>query len=98
MIKLYGIPNCDTVKRAKDKLYLLGANDFEFVNLKTSPPTTEMIMRWKRAFDDNWPVNDKSRVFKEFKNSFEKAELNSVYSKLFYLITEFRLSFNTFAH
>ncbi len=73
MIKLYGIPNCDTVKKAKNYLYLKGINDFEFINFKTSPPSPELIKKWKRAYDNNWPVNTRSRTYQKIKERFEAA-------------------------
>ena len=45
MIKLYGIPNCDTVKKARN---WLAENDitFEFVNFKNDAPSVALINGW----------------------------------------------------
>ncbi len=74
MIRLYGIPNCDTVKKAKDHLYRFGVNDFEFINFKEIKPTDELILKWKRAYEGEWPINPKSRTFREIKKQFEEAD------------------------
>ncbi|MBL7664073.1 MAG: arsenate reductase family protein [Bacteriovoracaceae bacterium] len=73
MIRMYGIPNCDTVKKAKAHLFQLGVNDLEFVNLKTVIPTEELILQWKRAFEGQWPVNTKGPTYRKIKEKFEAA-------------------------
>ncbi|ATD65022.1 arsenate reductase [Neisseria weixii] len=45
MIKLYGIPNCDTVKKARIWLADNGV-EAEFADFKKSPPTPELITAW----------------------------------------------------
>lgn len=45
MIKLYGIPNCDTVKKARSWLAENGI-EFEFVDFKKNAPTAELIDGW----------------------------------------------------
>ncbi|WP_165088669.1 arsenate reductase [Neisseria yangbaofengii] len=45
MIKLYGIPNCDTVKKARVWLADNGI-EAEFVDFKKSPPTAELVSAW----------------------------------------------------
>lgn len=45
MIQLYGIPNCDTVKKAR---VWLEENQiqFEFIDFKKRPPTLEELEQW----------------------------------------------------
>lgn len=45
MTILYGIPNCDTVKKARAWLSARGV-DYEFADFKKSPPTPELVQRW----------------------------------------------------
>lgn len=45
MIKLYGISNCDTVKKARAWLTDNGV-EAEFVDFKKSPPTPELVTGW----------------------------------------------------
>ena len=71
-MKLYGIPNCETVKKAQR---FLEARDveYEFINFKKSPPETEQLLRWKEAMGE-WPVNKKGLTYKKFKDEYEKLK------------------------
>jgi Spx/MgsR family transcriptional regulator len=69
MYKLFGIPNCDTVKKARtflDKKKI----DVEFVDFKKYTPTAEDIERWGKAFG-GIPVNNKGVTYKKHKLEFE---------------------------
>jgi len=69
MIYLFGIPNCDTVKKAR--LYLeTRAIPFEFVDFKKSPPTKELIQLWQKAFG-SLPVNIKGQTYKKHAETYE---------------------------
>lgn|SRR5690606_4056383 len=78
MYKLYGIPNCDTVKKARTFLEKQGA-PVNFIDFKKSPPAEADIKRWSDAFGD-LPVNKKGVTFKKYKDEFEalagKAQIN----------------------
>jgi len=70
MYKLYGIPNCDTVKKART--FIASKNlDVEFVDFKKYRPTTEDIERWSESFG-GLPVNTKGVTYKKHKEEFEK--------------------------
>lgn len=45
MTKIYGIPNCDTVKKARQWLAEHGI-DYEFVDFKKTPPSEALIESW----------------------------------------------------
>ncbi|QEY24618.1 arsenate reductase [Neisseria animalis] len=45
MIKLYGIPNCDTVKKARTWLVDNGI-DYEFVDFKKHAPDEALLTAW----------------------------------------------------
>jgi len=47
-MNLYGIPNCDTVKKARKWLTEQGL-EFQFVDFKKSPPTPAQIKLWVDA-------------------------------------------------
>lgn len=71
MVKMYGIPNCDTVKKAKKFLEENGV-EFEFVDFKKVTPTEKKIKSWKKVFGD-WPVNKRGTTFRKLKEEFESA-------------------------
>lgn len=69
-MKMYGIPNCDTVKKTRVYLEKKGV-DYEFVDFKKTPPSADDIKRWKEAFGD-WPLNKKGPTFRKNQEEFEK--------------------------
>lgn len=71
MIKLYGIPNCDSVKKARKMLDELKIS-YEFINFKSYTPTESDINRWK-IFSKDWPINKRGTTFRKIKTAFEKA-------------------------
>ncbi|MBC76756.1 MAG: arsenate reductase [Halobacteriovoraceae bacterium] len=71
MYKVYGIPNCNTVKKALNHLNDSGI-EYEFVNFKKTPPTKTQIQSWKKSFGD-WPVNKKGPTYRKIKEEFEAA-------------------------
>ena len=66
---MYGIPNCDTVKKARKFLDENGV-DFEFIDFKKVTPTEKEIKSWKKSFGD-WPVNKRGTTFRKLKDEFE---------------------------
>lgn len=71
MYKLYGIKNCDTVKKALKALDK-AAVEYTFIDFKQQAPSLKEIKRWKQAFGD-WPVNQRGRTFREHKELFKQA-------------------------
>lgn len=69
MLKLFGIPNCDTVKKARTFLEKKKL-DYEFVDFKKIPPSVEDIERWEVAFE-SLPVNTKGVTYKKLKEEYE---------------------------
>lgn len=71
MMKIYGIKNCDTVKKA---LNWLDSNKltYEFIDFKKTPPTSEQLLGWKKDLGD-FPVNPKGRNYKTFEAEYLKA-------------------------
>ncbi len=68
-MKLYGIANCDTVKKARvflDKKSIA----YEFVDFKKTPPTLADLLRWKKA-RGQWPLNTKGPTFRKHQAEFE---------------------------
>lgn len=69
--KMYGIPNCDTVKKARAVLEKKKI-DYDFVDFKKIAPTVDDIKRWEKTFGD-LPVNKKGLTFRKIKKQFEAA-------------------------
>jgi len=69
--RLYGIANCDTVKKVRTYLEKKKI-DYDFVDFKKQPPTETDIARWK-SFMKMWPVNTKGPTFRKIKEKFEAA-------------------------
>lgn len=70
-MKVYGIKNCDTVKKA---LVFLDSKkvDYEFIDFKKTPPTKSQLTKWKKEFGD-FPANKKGPTFRKIKDEFETA-------------------------
>lgn len=80
MYKIFGIPNCDTVKKARTFLEKKKVN-VEFIDFKKYRPTEEDMTRWSRSFG-GLPVNAKGTTYKKHKDEYEalspKAQLTFV--------------------
>ncbi len=76
MIKIYGITNCDTVKKARTFLESRGVA-YDFVDFKKSPPTAGDIERWRRAFGD-WPLNKRGPTFRKNQEAFQKLSESTI--------------------
>ncbi|MBX2953757.1 MAG: Spx/MgsR family RNA polymerase-binding regulatory protein [Leadbetterella sp.] len=72
MVKLYGIPNCDTVK--KTLTYFREKNiPVSFHNFKTDGISAEKLEEWFAAAGINKVVNKNSTTYKELDESAKKA-------------------------
>ncbi len=69
-MKIFGIPNCDTVKKARTFLEKKKIS-FEFIDFKKTPPTSADITRWTESYGD-LPVNKTGTTYKKHKEAFEK--------------------------
>jgi len=83
-MKLYGIPNCNTVKKAQDWLKNNG-NDFEFHDFKKKGVTTEKLTEWFNAFGWEKVINRAGLTFKKLGKE-EQAAINSADKAINYLI------------
>lgn len=72
MYTMYGIPNCDTVKKARKALESKGL-DYEFFNFKKETPTSTMIKRWETFFGD-LPANKRGPTFRKIKEDYEAGK------------------------
>ncbi len=70
-LKIYGIPNCDKVKDAKNAL-LAHDIDYEFVDFKKVPPSEDLLKSWSKQIGD-LPVNKRGTTYRKIKEAFEAA-------------------------
>lgn len=80
MYKIFGIPNCNTVKKALNHLDESG-HKYEFINFKKQPPTQAQLKEWTAAFGD-WPVNKKGPTYRKIKEEFEASKAPDKYKIL----------------
>ena len=72
--RLFGIPNCDTVKKVR--IYLEKKKiDYEFIDFKKMPPNEADIKRWQ-AFLKTWPANTRGPTYRKIREQFEAASDN----------------------
>jgi arsenate reductase (glutaredoxin) len=71
MIKIYGIKNCDTVKKAL-KFCDSRKIQYDFIDFKKHAPTKQLILNWKKQLGD-WPVNPNGRTYKQFAEQFSSS-------------------------
>ncbi|WP_394997284.1 arsenate reductase family protein [uncultured Helicobacter sp.] len=64
VIKVYGIPNCGSVKKARALLESLGVA-YEFVDFKKTPPSREQITHWAQKSSLSTLLNTKGTTYKK---------------------------------
>jgi len=63
VIKMYGIANCSTVKKARAWLEGRGIA-YEFVDFKKTPPTCEQLARWCKVLGVDAVVNTRGTTWR----------------------------------
>lgn len=83
-MKLYGIPNCNTVKKAQD---WLKNNDlaYEFHDFKKKGITAEKLTEWFDIFGWEKVINRAGLTFKKLTKEQQSA-INSPHTAIVYLI------------
>ena len=64
MIKLYGITNCDTVKKARAWFGAAGLL-YEFVDFKKTPPTAAQLAHWCEVLGADAVVNRRGTTWRK---------------------------------
>ncbi|HRD69385.1 MAG TPA: Spx/MgsR family RNA polymerase-binding regulatory protein [Legionella sp.] len=72
MITMYAIPNCDTVKKARNFLDKNNIN-YEFIDFKKIPPTKTQINVWS-DFLGELPINKKGLTYRKNRDHYETLE------------------------
>lgn len=83
-MKIYGIPNCNTVKKAKDWLAANGFN-FEFHDFKKFGITVEKLQEWFDIFGWEKVINKNGLTFKKLSKE-EQSAINNADAAIQYLI------------
>ena len=71
---LHGIPNCDTVKKARAWLECHGV-DYRFRDFKKDPPTAAELARWADALGWEVLLNRRGTTFRALSEA-EKADID----------------------
>lgn len=72
MLKLYGIPNCDTVKKAMS--FLDGKNvKYEFINFKINPVSKDLLKEWMNQVHWEEILNKKSATYRGLSDEEKKG-------------------------
>lgn len=76
MIQIYGIKNCDTIKKTRAWFEQQGVQ-FDFIDYKKAPPTAELINAWLSA-GATWEslVNKRGTTWRKLSDT-DKADLNA---------------------
>lgn len=67
---LYGIANCDTVKKVRLALEQKGVA-YEFIDFKKTAPTKKMLQEWGQFLAGELPVNKRGTTFRKIKADWE---------------------------
>lgn len=62
-MKIYGIPNCGSVKKALDYVKASGI-EYEFIDFKKQKPTSQQVEAWARAVTMDKLFNTKGTKYK----------------------------------
>ena len=82
---LYGIPNCNTVKKAQDWLKANNIN-FEFHDFKKKGITEEKLKEWFEVFGEDKVINKNGLTFKKLSKD-EQSLINSTEKIIEYLMS-----------
>lgn len=72
MFKIYGIYNCDKIKKIKELLEREEI-EFEYIDYKNFTPSVEKIQEWGDFYGE-LPVNKRGTVYKKIKKQYETSE------------------------
>lgn len=80
-MNVYGIPNCDTVKKARKWLTEQGL-EFNFIDFKKSPPTAEQIKHWVDSAGIEVVLNKRGTTWRKLDDMTKATNDESVLIKL----------------
>jgi arsenate reductase len=71
---MFAIPNCDTVKKARNFLEK-NKIDYEFIDFKKSPPTIAQIKTWS-DYEGELAINKKGMTYRKYKDQYEALSMS----------------------
>ena len=75
-MKMYGIKNCDTIKKACKWLESNGV-DFEFSDYKKQPPTKVLIENWVKEIELDLLINKRGTTYRKLSEQQKEAANNT---------------------
>lgn len=81
MITLFGISNCDTVKKAKKQLESQG-EDFQFHDFRKDGLSQSQVSAWLKDLGHDTLINKRSRTWKELTDQQQKLAMGTGAAKL----------------
>jgi len=72
MIKIYGISNCDKIKKIKSWMKNEEI-EFSFQDYKKNPPHKELLKNWFQQLGE-YPINKRGTTYRKLKNEIEKSD------------------------
>lgn len=76
MLHIYGIPNCQTVKKARTWLEE-NHIDYTFHNFKTTPPTADLLQTWLQTVPLEALVNKRGTTWRKLSETEQQALQNN---------------------
>ncbi len=73
MITLYGIPNCNSVKKARRLLEETNV-EYSFVDFKKTPPTQEQISLWIKVLGCDILINKKGTKWRSLSDEEKQID------------------------
>lgn len=67
-VTLYGIPNCDTVRKARKWLADSGV-EHNFIDLREAPPTRVQVTGWLKSVGPERLINRRSTTFRQLSDA-----------------------------
>jgi Spx/MgsR family transcriptional regulator len=72
LIEVYGIPNCDTVKKVRKQLEAQGTQ-YQFIDFKKTPPSKKLL-KLAKEFLGELPINRRGRTYRQHPELFGGSE------------------------
>lgn len=72
---VYGIPNCDTVRKARNWLTQQDV-DYTFHDIRATPVTEEVIAQWLQHLGANVVINKRSTAWRQLSTTEQAASTN----------------------